>query len=76
MEVLEILKEMEEEKEIGEGREDKRKGGGREDMGEERKERKGRIGMNKDRKVGEEEKQEGREEIEIDGGKGMQKNLE
>jgi len=43
-------------------------------MGEERKERKGRIRMDKDRKVDEEGKQEGREEI--DGGKGMQKNLE
>jgi len=70
----EILKEMEEEKEIGKGREDERKGEGREDMGEEKKEKKGRIRMDKDRRVGEEGKQEGREEI--DGGEGMQKNLE
>jgi len=70
----EILKEMEEEKVIGEAREDERKGGGREDTGEERKERKERIGMDKDRIVGKEERQNGREEM--DGGKGMEKNLE
>jgi len=70
----EMLKEKEGKENRGDEREDDRRDKGKEVIEEERIERKRRIGMDNDRKIGVKGREDVREEI--DGGKGMGKNLE
>jgi len=70
----EILKEKEEKENRGDEREDDRRDKGKEVIEEERIERKRRTGMDNDRKIGMRGGEEAGEEI--DGRKGMEKNLE
>jgi len=70
----EILKEKEKREVIGERRKREREGGEKEDVEDERSEKQGRIRVDKSRRAGGEEKEDGRGEI--DGEKGMEKNFE